>query len=848
VSPSATEIAGPSAPATAEQRRSEAVRSFVFAMVAAGAIAVGASIALAPGVPTVWALAVTAAALALGDLPVVHLRHGDQNHSFTWSEAALVAGLVLLPAWWVPLVGAAVVTLAQTLLRRAPLKVAFNAASFALAAFAATAAFLAVAGAVPTSADWLALAVATATYFVVNWAAVTVVVARSQGLPLLEVGRSGVLLGALFALANSSVAILIAIAAPTEPLLLIALAPVLAQLLLVHRNTREVIRERDLWMSVQVASQELQRTRPEALPDTALDAVERLVGASVVEVTLLGDGGAARQRRVGGVLERAHGSIAEVAGDVWGRAECDRAPFWLEAPTASERQRGWLEDAGCRSAIVVPLEWAGSVVGLLRVGFRSQPDSMQRTESVLRTIGTQIASAVTSNLQTATLRHQAEHDELTGLPNRKTLVRHLDERLREGPGSASGLAVLFFDLDEFKVVNDSLGHHIGDQLLLDAAQRLRSEMRPQDLVARFGGDEFIVLCDGLAEPGVAVEIAQRLLDALAGHTEGDRNRPISASVGIAHAAGYTDADDLLRDADAAMYRAKRNGPGSACLFTTELRTQALDRLHLEADLRVALRNHDLEVHYQPIVDVQTGAIHELEALARWHHPVRGPVSPAAFISVAEESGHIRALGEFVLNQACADMRRWLDLGLATRGQRVAVNLSRLQLDRTLPTVIGEALARHGLPASALTLEVTESAFVDDPDGVASLERLRDMGVRVALDDFGTGYSSLSTLRDLPADTVKVDRSFVARLGEDSQLTALVRGIVDLAHALDLVVVAEGVESEAQAEMLADVGCDLAQGWLHGRPVAAAVIEAVLATAVERRSSPARAAGRNLRLA
>jgi diguanylate cyclase len=348
------------------------------------------------------------------------------------------------------------------------------------------------------------------------------------------------------------------------------------------------------------------------------------------------------------------------------------------------------------------------------------------------------------------------------------------------------------------------------------------------VIARFGGDEFIVACDGITRPQDAVEVAQRLLDALLEPaSEGPHLRPISASVGVACAVPGAEPESLLRDADAAMYDAKRMGPGSVCLFTTELRTQALNRLHLEADLRVALKLGQIEVHYQPIVDLATGRILELEALARWHHPERGPVSPAAFISVAEASGHIRALGEFVLHRACADMRRWRDLRIAGDDLRVAVNLSPLQLDAGLPTVVADALARHGLPPSCLTLEVTESALVDDPDAVASLDRLRHLGVCVALDDFGTGYSSLSALRDLPVDTLKIDRSFVSRLGQDDQLEALVQGIVSLAGALELQVVGEGVEAHVQSDLLASFGCDRAQGWLHGKPVSASMTEAVL---------------------
>jgi diguanylate cyclase (GGDEF)-like protein len=835
---------------TPDGRPPDPAMRFVQVICVAGVVAIVISLGLVTERPALGAVALAFAVVGLGELQFVHIRHGGDNHAFNWSEAALVAGLVLLPSWWLPLVGTIAVAAAQRALGRTAVKVAFNASGFAIGASAATGIYHFAGSHLPTASQWLALALACLTCFVWNTVTVAVVVALAKQVPIRAVLFADLPVASLFGFANSSVGIFIAVAATREPLVLLAVPPIVVQLLFAYRNTREVIGERDLWVAVQSISADLQRADDRALPRTALRSVASVVEGAAVELLTVDGGRARRYRLAGEDVEEVSGSVAELADDVWGRVECDRTPFWLQRATASPRQRQWLVDQQAVSTLVVPLEWSSQLVGMVRVSFSASVDHDDRLETMLSTIATHIASALTSNRQTATLRHQAEHDELTGLPNRKTLVQHLDARLQGATDGRTGLAVLFFDLDEFKVVNDSLGHHVGDQLLLDAAQRLRSEMRPQDLVARFGGDEFIVLCDGLAEPEVAVEIAQRLLDALAGHADVDPHHPISASVGIAYTDTCTVADALLRDADAAMYQAKRNGPGSVCLFTAELRTQALDRLHLEADLRVALRNRELEVHYQPIVDVRTGQIRELEALVRWHHPLRGAVSPEAFISVAEESGHIRALGEFVLNQACADMRRWLDLGLAAPGQRVAVNLSRLQLDRTLPTVIGEALARHGLPASALALEVTESAFVDDPDGVASLERLRDIGVRVALDDFGTGYSSLSTLRDLPADTVKVDRSFVARVCEDEQLHALVRGIVELAHALHLVVVAEGVETPEQADLLAAVGCDLAQGWLHGRPVSAGVIEAVLSTSAggARSTETAAADGPTLRLA
>ncbi len=808
---------------------------FVGGVVVVGAAALAAGVSWVSELPTTPALLLSAMLVGLGELQFVHIRHSGENHSFNWSEAALVAGLVLLPTWWLPAVGTVAVVVAQGALGRQAVKVAFNAGSFSVGASAAVLTHQLVDERVPTASGWLALAAACAVYFVWNTSAVAVVVALSKGLPVTEVLRSGGTVSALFALANSSVAILIAIAAEREPLVLLAVPAILVQLLFAYRNTREVISERDLWVAVQSISEDLQKATAPELPSVALAAVTSVLGASTAELLVVKDATAERHRWERDELSSTQAPLGSLADDVWGRVSWDRAPFWMHRKSASPRQLRWLDDQDAGSALVVPLEWSSQLIGMLRVCFPGKVQATQRVETILSTLATHVASAITSNRQTEVLRHQAEHDDLTDLPNRNLLVQHLRSRLAATDEPA--LAVLFFDLDGFKVVNDSLGHHVGDQLLLEATRRLRSQMRPDDVIARFGGDEFIVVCDRIDQPQAALDVAQRLLDALLEPAaDGPHARPISASVGVACAEPGADAESLLRDADAAMYEAKAIGPGSSCLFTTELRTRALGRLNLEADLREALRTGEIEVHYQPIIDLATGEIHELEALARWHHPERGTVSPAAFISVAEEAGHIRALGEHVLQRACADMRRWLDLGVATPDQRVAVNLSPLQLDASLPDVVASALARHGLPASSLTLEVTESALVDDPDAVASLERLRHLGVCVSLDDFGTGYSSLSALRDLPVDTVKIDRSFVSRLGQDVQLEALVRGIVDLAGALELQVVGEGVEDVLQSDLLGSFGCDRAQGWLYGKPASALVIEAALSTA---RATPSR---------
>jgi diguanylate cyclase (GGDEF)-like protein len=813
--------AGPAAPAE--------LTRLLAANVATGAVALVASSTLVAGAPSLVAVALVAVALALGDLPVVHVRRGDQNHTFTWSEAAVVTGLALLPAWWLPIVGVGVVALTHLALRRAPLKVTFNAFAFATAAFLATATHQLVQNDVADAPSWAALGCASIVYFAWNTALVSLAIARSQHVPLSVAVRGTALLAALFAVANTCVAVLIATAATTEPFVLLAVPPMLVQMAFAYRNTREVIGERDLWVRIQGVSEELQQARPGSLAGVALRAVASLVDTTAVELLVV-DAGRAERHTLAGDDDTVDVEVADaLTDDLWGRVACDRAPFLLDATTASPRQRQRLAADGLDAAFVVPLEWSGTLFGALRVGFGRRNGLSPQVESALSTVGTQVASAMATQRQTEQLRHQADHDQLTGLPNRKRLVEVLSRALHGSRRTERGTAVLFLDLDGFKVVNDSLGHHIGDDILIEAAQRIRDAIRASDVVARFGGDEFVIVCRDV-DADDAQAIGQRVLATLAEAAAIEEHRvPLSASMGIAFTAdGSADPESMLRDADAAMYEAKRVGPGAAVVFTSSLRDQALDRLHLEADLRAALDRDQIDVWFQPIVDVTSGRIVELEALARWNHPVRGPVSPEAFITIAEESGQIRRLGEVVLRQACADMRRWLDLGLADDGLRIAVNLSARQLDRSLPGVVGEALARNGLPPTSLTLEVTESALVDDPDAVSSLERLRDIGVTVSLDDFGTGYSSLSALRDLPVDTVKVDRSFVDRMGADDQLTAMVRGIIDLAHALRIAVVAEGVEKQLQASLLRDFGCDRAQGFLFGQPLTAPIVEALLA--------------------
>jgi len=421
------------------------------------------------------------------------------------------------------------------------------------------------------------------------------------------------------------------------------------------------------------------------------------------------------------------------------------------------------------------------------------------------------------------LRHQAFHDPLTGLANRALFSDRVDHALaRRRDDGEAGVAVVFVDLDDFKTVNDSLGHEVGDALLVTAAQRIADSIRAGDTAARLGGDEFAVLVEDADHDAVGA-VVDRILTALRQPvTVGGAEVVCSASVGVAIGGPDDSATVLLRNADVAMYAAKAAGKGRAELFSPAMHTAALTRLQLKADLQRALDRGELAVHYQPIVALETGEITGLEALARWQHPGRGLVGPAGFIPLAEETGLILSVGARVLAVACRAARDWQEAFPRAKPLGIGVNLSAKEFtDARLADTVAAVLEQTGLAPDSLVIELTESVLVADLDATAArLAALRALHVQVALDDFGTGYSSLSYLHRFPVDFLKVDRSFVARLGGEHQDAALTRGIIRFAGTLGITVVAEGVETAEQVAALRSLGCPLGQGFLLGAPVPA----------------------------
>ncbi len=432
----------------------------------------------------------------------------------------------------------------------------------------------------------------------------------------------------------------------------------------------------------------------------------------------------------------------------------------------------------------------------------------------------------------ALLAYQASHDPLTGLVNRRGLLQAVTIAMDQ-PGQ--GAVLLFVDLDDFKLVNDSLGHEAGDILLVEVAQRLECVVRDVDVVSRFGGDEFAVLCHGVPDGARAAEVAERLLAAVTlPMTICGAPVTVSGSVGVVLlGSDHDEAEDVVRDADAAMYQAKAAGKDRWVLFDEQAREAHRRRHALVLDLRAALERGELTVAYQPVVRLGAkveGAPYAVEALARWDHPTRGMVSPQEFVALAEENGLIGSLSRHMLRQACTQLASWQRVHGDLAPSRVCVNVSPLQLRQSgFVNEVATTLLETGLPGTSLCLELTESAVMEDPAVAASsFAALRELGVRVAIDDFGTGYSSLALLRTLPVDLLKVDRSFLAEI-HDHGAARVVAAVVGLGQALSLEVVAEGVETAEQVAELRRLGCPMAQGYLFSRPLTPTQLEQRIAT-------------------
>ena len=559
-------------------------------------------------------------------------------------------------------------------------------------------------------------------------------------------------------------------------------------------------------------------------------------------------------------LEEARGEVVEATA--WLEAAVTTSPAALILldrdlrirlwNPAAERMFGWSrEDALGRIAPHVPLEELPAtrrVVDELLAGkplieseeLRAGRDGHPRQVSVVSAPVRGAGGEVTGFLDVITditgrkemearLRHLAHNDPLTGLANRVFLIARIEEALARRASAALQVSVLLLDLDGFKAVNDSFGHGSGDELLSAVSQRLSACLRPGDVAARLGGDEFAVLLE-TATRAEALAVGERILRTLGGSVAlGRAHVVVTASVGVMHAGRYQSPQELLRDADVAMYTAKTSGKNRMVVFKPAMQQQVAKRLRLETQLRRAIEVGQFELHYQPFKDLRSGQTVGAEALVRWRHPRRGLLAPAQFISTTEETGLIVPLGRWVLEQACTQAAQWR-ARYGDEAPSVSVNLSPRQLlDPELVTVLTRTLSQAGLEGRALHVEITESLLMTDSDlARRKLAELRALGIGVALDDFGTGYSSLAYLRHYPVDVIKIDQSFVAPLPEGPRPAALVRSIIDLAEALDMTTLAEGVENGEQARILTELGCHVGQGFFLCEPLTVGRLDALLA--------------------
>ena len=790
----------------------------VFGIVLAALVCIGATFLVPHALddpPAVWRLLLLAMVVIAGDMAVLHLRFGRDQYTFTWSEASVVIGLVLVPWPWLTLVAPASVALAHLVARRNPVKVAFNAASITVGATLARGVCALIVGdrqVQDTSSltTVAALVAAACVYFVWNSVTVSAAIALSSNLPFRDVVRNGLLLKVAVLLGNTLVALLLVTAQwGGTTAVFIPFSVVL--LYLSYHGYLRALKERDVWRQLNGAAKELSRLDELEVATAAVGRATQLFKAERAEVALFNP----KLDYVIVVCRAPDGVISLRKEPAYDQVLAADSAGSVRVTHLGGPEQNWT---------VAPLEGVGGSMGSLRLGFHQTTAISERDQQVLSTF----THGVTTSLQNARLygemrtqaevnEHEATHDSLTGLANRNLLRQRLAGALAEVDKDRTSVGLLLLDLDHFKEINDTLGHSAGDDLLRGIAERLIGCLRPHDLVARLGGDEFAILLCGLPSGADADTVAKGLLRQLSEPIDHEGLRlVVEGSIGVAsYPEDGTSSEELLRRADVAMYQAKESR-ASFAHYRVDRDASSVSRLTLAAELRNAIPDGELVVHYQPQVDLVSGEVVGAEALARWQHPVRGLLGPVDFIDVAEHSGLVRDFTLHIMDRAVAECAVWRATGLDVD---VSVNLSaRNLLHRDLPSDVAEILERHGLPAHQLILEITETTMMSELEVVEEvLAGVRRLGVQLSVDDFGTGYSSLAFLQRIAVNEIKVDRSFISVLTSSQSDAAIVRATIELAHSLGLRVVAEGVETTDQLAALRALGCDLGQGWHFGRP-------------------------------
>jgi diguanylate cyclase (GGDEF)-like protein len=827
------------------------VRAFTLLIAVGAAILYVALIRDLPGlaVPFTIPWPVAAVAFYLGETRVVEVHFLRERHAFSLSELPGIVGLFFLsPTDYLLalMVGAGVAVLADA--NQSRVKSAFNLAQFALVAVIALAIFHAIASDVapPGPQEWLAAFLAGGATSAIEALLVATAISLSGGAPQFRKLPEMLSFSEMVAMANTSLAVLAVMVLWVDPRSIVLLAVPTAIVFLAYRAYMGE-REKHERLELLYESSRLLHYAPEL--DSAIGALlehaRRMFRAERAELLLFPDPGvdAAVRSSTGGLggPETMQPLAVPVNDPLRARTAVEPRAF------KALPSRAWTEEADrVRDAMIGPLVGEKGVMGALTIinrlgeGTHFEPDDLR----LLETVANQAAVALENgqleqslhelSLLKEQLRHQAYHDSLTGLANRPAFVDEVSCRLMGASEPATQPVVVFLDLDDFKIVNDTLGHAAGDQLLIAVAERIVDQLRPGDLIARFGGDEFAVLPQAGSTVAEALAMTRRIIAGLElpFRIQGT-DVIVGCSAGISAAHGDQPVDELLRNADVAMYRAKAEGKRRVEVFDPTMHKSIVDRHALTADLGQSVSRGDLTVHYQPIVELDSGRIVGVEALVRWNHPTRGPIDPTEFIHLAEENNSILALGRFVLQTATRQVVEWHRRpGLETLG--LSVNLSPLQLQH--PGFVDEVIAEireSGIDPRVLTLEMTETAMFRDAQAtIVTLEALRQLGVRIAMDDFGTGYSSLAYLRRFPIDSLKIARELIGGPGEseDPEAWAFARAIVALGRSLGLPIVAEGIESEEQFRVLQNLGCEMGQGFLFGRPASAAQIGPKLARA------------------
>jgi diguanylate cyclase (GGDEF)-like protein len=788
---------------------------------------------------------VIAVAFAAAELKVVQVHFRRETHSFSLSEFPAIIGFFFLaPAEYLlaALVGS---TVALVIGRPRLVKLGFNLANFLLVAVVELTVLYAIGEmrGEPHVLDWVAAFAATLAGAVVSALTIATVITLSGGAPQFEKLPEMIQFGTMVAFANTSLALLAVSILWVDPMLLWLLA---LPLIIVFLAYQAYVSEREkherlelLYQSSRILqhSPELDRTL------VALLAHARtMFRAEIAEVVLYSRGTDVTALRT---TSRHEGEpdvmvpIEDVREDPVRRAIVEaHGPLFLAASDGAHGQND----------MVSPLRGETDLIGSLRISNRLTEGTTFTDDDLrlLETLANQAAVALENgHLEQSLaelsrlkeeLRFQAYHDPLTGLANRTLFLERSEEKLdRARP---DGMPVLLFlDLDDFKIVNDTLGHAAGDRLLIDVADRLRDVLRPEDIAARLGGDEFAVLLDDGPELQGAVSVAERIIEALrAPFLIQGQEITVGASIGVAAArTGAEAAHELLRNADVAMYKAKGSGKNRVSVFEPTMHAAIVARHALSAELSRSLGRGELVVYFQPIVAIRGLVVTGFEALVRWRHPTRGLINPAEFIPLAEETGAITALGRFVLEEACREAARWGPHAPQDRPLSIAVNLSAQSLQETdFVDELKAILKATMIDPEQLVLEMTETVmFHETATTLARLEAIRSLGVKIAIDDFGTGYSSLGYLRRFHVDILKIAREFVAP-ADHTEEWAFAGAIVALGRTLGLTIVAEGIESNGQLERLRGLGCELGQGYLFGRPSDAAATYAFLAEGGARR--------------